>query len=314
MKPNQVFLVALIFLGSALDSLAAEAPNGKTVSVSFKYQVTPKNPQLVPRVTLTTLIPRTLESRQKVTKVKYSIKPAKEYQTADARYATFVLVNFNKPVEIAIDVELEIYRYDFGLATAEKKPPKPGERIDFKRWLAPETFLEKDAREIQQAAKQIPGKEDVEKLQETMKFVQQSLKYTAWQEKDSGALKALKEGQGDCSEYADLFVALCRAKNIAARTIDGYMTTEVQAGGTPKHCWAEVYLKDYGWIPFDGAMIASGSATFESLKPVYIYMSNIRNDATFKNLHYWTFRYEGQNPVEIKELFVIGKQGELGGK
>jgi hypothetical protein len=48
-----------------------------------------------------------------------------------------------------------------------------------------------------------------------------------------GALKALEDGNGDCEELSSLFIALCRASDIPARTV-----------WVPSHCYAEFYLED----------------------------------------------------------------------
>jgi transglutaminase-like putative cysteine protease len=48
-----------------------------------------------------------------------------------------------------------------------------------------------------------------------------------------GALKALEDGTGDCEELSSLFIALCRASDIPARTV-----------WVPGHCYAEFYLED----------------------------------------------------------------------
>lgn len=48
-----------------------------------------------------------------------------------------------------------------------------------------------------------------------------------------GALAALHDGNGDCEEMTSLFVAICRAQNIPARTV-----------WVPGHCYPEFYLSD----------------------------------------------------------------------
>ena len=48
-----------------------------------------------------------------------------------------------------------------------------------------------------------------------------------------GALAALRDGHGDCEELSSLFIAVCRANKIPARTI-----------WVPNHCYPEFYLVD----------------------------------------------------------------------
>ena len=57
-----------------------------------------------------------------------------------------------------------------------------------------------------------------------------------------GALAALRDGTGDCEEYTSLFVAICRAADIPARSV-----------WVPGHCYPEFYLLDENgdghWFP-----------------------------------------------------------------
>ena len=62
-------------------------------------------------------------------------------------------------------------------------------------------------------------------------WVQEHVEYKKGKLK--GALAALKDGTGDCEELSSLFIAICRAKGIPARTV-----------WVPGHCYAEFYLED----------------------------------------------------------------------
>jgi hypothetical protein len=61
-----------------------------------------------------------------------------------------------------------------------------------------------------------------------------------------GAMDALKDGHGDCEELSSLFIALCRASGIPARTV-----------WIPGHCYPEFYLTDAEgngyWFPCQAA-------------------------------------------------------------
>lgn len=66
------------------------------------------------------------------------------------------------------------------------------------------------------------------------------------------AATVLKRGTGSCSEYSFSFIALCRAVGIPAR----YAGSVVVRGDDACfddvfHRWAEVYLPNFGWVPFD---------------------------------------------------------------
>ena len=63
---------------------------------------------------------------------------------------------------------------------------------------------------------------------------------------------------GFCSHYAAAFVYLMRVANIPARVVTGYQGGELNKVGhfleirqADAHAWAEVWLKDRGWVRFD---------------------------------------------------------------
>ena len=67
---------------------------------------------------------------------------------------------------------------------------------------------------------------------------------------------------------------------------------------TSKHNWAEVYLQNRGWVPFDPAAGDMKSLVFRNrafgrMRPVYIYLSHIRNDYVLDNRNFGTFKYWG---------------------
>lgn len=61
-----------------------------------------------------------------------------------------------------------------------------------------------------------------------------------------GGLKALEQGEGDCEDISSLFIAMCRASEIPARTV-----------WVPGHCYPEFYLEDAEgqgqWLPCQAA-------------------------------------------------------------
>lgn len=64
------------------------------------------------------------------------------------------------------------------------------------------------------------------------------------------ALDAFQNGYGICRDLTHLFVTFCRALNIPARFVSGYLPDmDVEVLPTPMdfHAWAEVYLGDRWW-------------------------------------------------------------------
>ncbi|MCA9801472.1 MAG: DUF3488 domain-containing protein [Cyanobacteria bacterium HKST-UBA02] len=66
--------------------------------------------------------------------------------------------------------------------------------------------------------------------------------------------------KGNCVEFASAFVVMCRAAGIPARFVSGYLPGKLnKATGFHEvrirdgHCWGEVYLPNWAWVPFDPA-------------------------------------------------------------
>jgi hypothetical protein len=243
-----------------------DRPDAKIATYSQEFTVTPTG--VTQGFIFATHLPMTAAGRQKLLGVRYSVPPQGEVAKANRLYAVYTGTNLRAPIKVRLEVDVEIYRYD--LSTARQTDLTPDER---RKYLANEKYLEKDDPSIQAAAKQIQAGSDLETVQAVQAFVEKNMRHTGNRPKEQGAVNALALGEGKCSEFSDVFVALCRAKGIPARTCDGFLAVPVRPGNTGLHQWAEVFLKDYGWVPFDPLHIAGGSNQFGRSQNKYIYCS-----------------------------------------
>jgi transglutaminase-like putative cysteine protease len=77
------------------------------------------------------------------------------------------------------------------------------------------------------------------------------LSYAGYLADDYGALYALTNRRGDCTEYAYLATALARASSIPARMVGGYVTDrDITPRAGDYHNWAELYI-DGSWRLLD---------------------------------------------------------------
>lgn len=66
------------------------------------------------------------------------------------------------------------------------------------------------------------------------------------------APRVLERGNGSCSEYSFVFIAMCRAAGIPARYVGSLVVRKDQASFDDIfHRWVEIYLPGYGWVPVD---------------------------------------------------------------
>jgi hypothetical protein len=122
----------------------------------------------------------------------------------------------------------------------------------YRRYTQAEKLIQSDNTEIVAMAKNVTdGVTSIhDKASEIYSFVISHLHFSA-QEEERGALWALENGTGDCSEYSYLFAALCRAIGIPARVQAGFAFPYSSGSMEDGHMWAEYYLENYGWVPVD---------------------------------------------------------------
>ena len=250
------------------------------------------------KISFVTLIPQTIPDRQTISHINYSPKPSRIFSRNGNQYAEFVFVNPKRYVKIRIKVKAELFEYTI-ITAIEKGEKKRANNLELAEFLKQEKYIEKDNRRIQEAANAIEGRADLEKVLNVYDYVTDNMEYTTVNKKALGAVNALKRGKGDCTEYSDLFVALCRAKNVPARVITGYRVN--RNATSPKHNWVEVYLQEYGWVPFDPSNGDVGNVTSKSrllnTGPVYLYYSHIRNDQVLDNYDFYAYKYSGDKPL-----------------
>jgi transglutaminase-like putative cysteine protease len=267
--------------------------NSSKVELDLDYRFT--TPQQTSKIKFVVMLPKSIPGKQKILGISYSQKPARVFTENGNRYAEFVFAKPRKSFKVSITVKAELFRYD--LATARKKrQDTPAQADQLEGFLAHERYIEKDDIEIQRIADNITGRSETETVKKIYEYVTDSMEYIIRSGSNLGAARAAQEKKGDCSEYSDLFVALCRAKKIPARVATGY--TVRFDGNPPKHHWAEVYLAKHGWVPFDpswGDLQDSRmrNRAFDKMKPVYIYLTHVRNVPTLFNKHFYSYAYWG---------------------
>jgi sugar lactone lactonase YvrE len=106
---------------------------------------------------------------------------------------------------------------------------------------------------IQQAVKSVTGEENNPYW--IMRNIFDYINAHMYYEMSGGwntAPTVLTRGNGSCSEYTFVFIAMCRAAGIPARYVGSVVVRGEDASMDDVfHRWAEVYLPGYGWIPVD---------------------------------------------------------------
>jgi len=221
------------------------------------------------------------------------------------RYAKFVFVNdlnsgANIGVQIQYQVEVTGQHFDLGQSNG----------MPINESINSERFIQSDAKPIIDLAKRLSQGRNgiIEKSKAFYNFVADNMHYAGYDPKDIGALMALERLSGDCVEYSDLLVALNRAADIPARTIEGLTgcTSQGYDPGNNKHCWLEVNFPGIGWVPVDptwGRHLQNRATYFGNMTPDHIIVTRGRNLAPLNPLrdingHYFAYQYWGKGEIK----------------
>ncbi len=150
---------------------------------------------------------------------------------------------------------------------------------------------------IQKTAKQIVGDEDNPYwiARKVFQYLTDRLSYNlkpvgGW----NTALTVLKRGTASCSEYSFSLISLCRAVGLPARYVGAISLRGDDASlDDVFHRWCEVYLPNYGWIPFDANKgdknSPAGQATgIGDIDCRYIVTTTSGGDSEFMD---WTYNF-----------------------
>jgi transglutaminase-like putative cysteine protease len=144
-------------------------------------------------------------------------------------------------VEIRRSTILPPDKTDLYVVPDPKKLPR-----EIRPYLAPSPKIESRDPKIRDLAKTVGADKEKawDRVEAIYDWVREKVKYQNGPLK--GALAALKDGTGDCEELTSLFIAICRASDIPARTV-----------WVPGHCYPEFYLEDDKgqghWFPCQAA-------------------------------------------------------------
>lgn len=159
-------------------------------------------------------------------------------------------------------------------------------------FLEPEKFIETGAPEIVKLSVLLKKETDKETAISIYSWVKEEVKYAGYIANDLGALYAVKERRGDCTEYAYLVCALARSNGIPARVIGGYVVAQSSVlRPEDYHNWAELYY-DGKWNIVDAQkrVIGSSNNAYVAFEVV-----SSSNSNSMKGAH--RYRVEGEMKV-----------------
>lgn len=236
---NKLLLLVLCFSFALL--------NAKVVTLTAEVTYTNNSNENIPKIFHRITIPSE-RSYQKVKSVDvwgtnhYKIKHHKNDLTQKYVELMFALPPFSsKKTTISFEVEIDSMQYDINEVL--------GFRDDLKKFTFPSKHIESSSSEFNLIASKLMGEKKTigERVKKAYQYPSKILTYKV--QKRTSALTALKTKQGDCTEYAMVFVAICRAMNIPSRVVNLFNFKHKNTFSQPNHNEAEIFVKNHGWVP-----------------------------------------------------------------
>lgn len=112
-----------------------------------------------------------------------------------------------------------------------------------REWLRSEPFIECNAAEIKGIALDLKRADQLSTAKASFDWIKSNIRDSGYLPEDRGALEAVLTGHGDCTEFAYLMVALCRANGIPSRMVGGHVVgRDAILAPYDYHNWAEIYI------------------------------------------------------------------------
>ncbi len=267
MKSHFRIFAAWFFGFVLLASTAGWASGGvgtapKTRFFEFTYKATVKE---VPEGTkhLNVWLPYpTTDANQEIYDMRVS-SPASSSVYVEPRFGNSILfVSLDDPKAAPFDIVMQFkvrrsenLKRDFATVKYSGSGPLDPDVAEF---LKPDKLVPVTPEIKRWAEEATKGKKtDLERARAIYDYALKTLKYDksgeGWGRGD--ILYACDAKHGNCTDFHALFIGFARAVGIPARFSIGFPLPEKRGEGEIQgyHCWAEFYLKGYGWVPVDAS-------------------------------------------------------------
>ena len=187
------------------------------------------------------------ESQQQV--IAWKINTPGNYQRHTDAYGNVghILVLDRPHDEIRINVSGQVK-----ISKDNAHLPSDNGEIPLLVYLQPTHLTTADDAILELAQSALPGgRVSVDSMFRLIDRIQAAIAYVPGASRvTSTAVELIKMGAGVCQDHAHVFIACCRALDLPARYVSGY----IHPGNTDhaaSHAWADVWLEGLGWVSFD---------------------------------------------------------------
>jgi len=229
--------------------------NERKAEISYTHMITNFGPGKVLSSDIHISIPRPRDN-QEIDKVKYPVLYDELVEDASGQYtAYFHHINIpageSRIAQMKTTARIYEVRYFIYPDEVGTLNDIPGDIKDV--FLANNEKYQLDHPVIQNALKEAVG--DEKNPYWIARNIYQYLMGKMYYEMVGGwntAPTVLERGNGSCSEYTFVYIAMCRAAGLPARYVGSVVVRGDDASFDDVfHRWVEVYIPNYGWIPVD---------------------------------------------------------------
>lgn len=238
------------------DNEPLRTSNPKALRLGLEYEFRNYGPGTVPDLNVYIAVPTALISQRLLHAPRFTPQPTAyitdqweqpvaHFHFTDTTATRWLRIRMDAAVELS-DERRYIYPHKVGkLADIPDAVRKPY-LIDAEKYRITDPI-------IQTAVKEAVGQETNPywMMRAIHKYIRDRLHYElagGW----NVAPQVLERGNGSCSEYTFVFIAMCRAAGIPARYVGSVVVRGDDASTDDVfHRWSQVYLPGYGWIHVD---------------------------------------------------------------
>lgn len=255
-----IFIALGILIASWSTSKNVSRTNSNTRNFQLTYSVkVDQIPKDSKEILLFLPVPQSDRYQQISNLTINSVYPYSVYK--DPEYGNSILkvqLSNEIPQALELSLDLSVSRKAYNFEEDHSAKESETSENNLKRYLLPDRLVPVDGK-IALEARRVIQKDmtEMQKAKTIYDYIVRTVEYdksgTGWGRGD--ALYACDMRKGNCTDFHSLFIGMARASGIPARFVMGFPLPKAQTQGELPgyHCWAEFYVKEFGWVPVDAS-------------------------------------------------------------
>lgn len=265
----------------------------------LSYGINFENPNNIPlnNFVLDVMIPPNISPMQQVTKVVCNYQPSKLISDDEGnKWLRFYFHQINPKEKITIAyrafIITRLVAYDITRIKGQEESLEKLYLDTFTKYTKPEHFIESDDDSIVKVVRKFSGYSPLGKVFAFLKFIKNNIDYIPL-DGDYGPIFAMENRYGDCTEFATLFVSMCRAAYIPARMTTSIIHSDIE--GWQYHSQAEFFINGI-WFPIDPTLTHDVRYLHRNPACIILQRGNTLGDTGIREVRY---NFDDMNKYQI---------------